>query len=155
MCSLGDLILPRAIVPRARWQTRKQVISEMAAVMASAGRLDQKTVIEALLERERLGSTGVGEGVAIPHARVEGLERPIGGFAHLRDPVDFEAIDERKADLVFMLLAPTDSGAEHLRALARVARVFRQESIRAALRRAQTADAVLAILSPDRATDAA
>jgi PTS system nitrogen regulatory IIA component len=155
MSSLGDLILPRAIVPRARWQTRKQVISEMAAVMASAGRLDQKTVIEALLERERLGSTGVGEGVAIPHARVEGLERPIGGFAHLRDPVDFEAIDERKADLVFMLLAPTDSGAEHLRALARVARVFRQESIRAALRRAQTADAVLAILSPDRATDAA
>jgi PTS system nitrogen regulatory IIA component len=155
MSSLGDLILPRAIVPRARWQTRKQVISEMAAVMASAGRLDQKTIIEALLERERLGSTGVGEGVAIPHARVEGLERPIGGFAHLRDPVDFEAIDERKADLVFMLLAPTDSGAEHLRALARVARVFRQESIRAALRRAQTADAVLAILSPDRATDAA
>jgi PTS system nitrogen regulatory IIA component len=155
MSSLGDLILPRAIVPRARWQTRKQVISEMAAVMASAGRLDQKTVIEALLERARLGSTGVGEGVAIPHARVEGLERPIGGFAHLRDPVDFEAIDERKADLVFMLLAPTDSGAEHLRALARVARVFRQESIRAALRRAQTADAVLAILSPDRATDAA
>jgi PTS system nitrogen regulatory IIA component len=155
MSSLGDLILPRAIVPRARWQTRKQVISEMAAVMASAGRLDQKTVIEALLERERLGSTGVGEGVAIPHARVEGLERPIGGFAHLRDPVDFEAIDERKADLVFMLLAPTDSGAEHLRALARVARVFRQESIRAALRRAQTADAILAILSPDRATDAA
>jgi PTS system nitrogen regulatory IIA component len=155
MSSLGDLILPRAIVPRARWQTRKQVISEMAAVMASAGRLDQKTIIEALLERERLGSTGVGEGVAIPHARVEGLERPIGGFAHLRDPVDFEAIDERKADLVFMLLAPTDSGAEHLRALARVARVFRQESIRAALRRAQTADAILAILSPDRATDAA
>lgn len=155
MSSLGDLILPRAIVPRARWQTRKQVISEMAAVMAAAGRLDRKSVIEALLERERLGSTGVGEGVAIPHARVEGLDRPIGGFAHLLEPVDFEAIDERKADLVFMLLAPTDAGAEHLRALARVARVFRQEQIRAALRQAQTTDAVLAVLSPDRAIDAA
>ena len=155
MNSLGDLILPRAIVPRARWQNRKQVISEMAAVMAEVGRLEPKQVIEALLERERLGSTGVGEGVAIPHARVEGLERPIGGFAHLLDPVDFEAIDERKADLVFMLLAPTDSGAEHLRALARVARVFRQEQVRVALRRAQTADVVLSILSPDRTIDAA
>lgn len=155
MSSLGDLILPRAVIPRARWQRRKQVLVEMAAVMAQAAGLNSKDVFEALLERERLGPTGVGEGVAIPHARIEGLERPIGGFARLLEPVDFEAIDERKADLVFMLLAPTDSGAEHLRALARVARVFRQEPIRAALRRAQTIEAVLAILSPDRAIDAA
>jgi PTS system nitrogen regulatory IIA component len=155
MSSLGDLILPRAVIPRARWQSRKQVLSEMATAMAEAAGLGAKDVFEALLERERLGSTGVGEGVAIPHARIEGLERPIGGFARLLEPVDFEAIDERKADLVFLLLAPTDSGAEHLRALARVARVFRQEPIRAALRRAHTAEAVLAILSPDRAIDAA
>jgi nitrogen PTS system EIIA component len=155
MSSLGDLILPRAVIPRARWQSRKQVLAEMAAVMADAAGLNSKEVFEALLERERLGSTGVGEGVAIPHARIEGLGRPVGGFARLLEPVDFEAIDERKADLVFMLLAPTDSGAEHLRALARAARVFRQESIRAALRKAQTVEAVLAILSPDRAIDAA
>jgi PTS system nitrogen regulatory IIA component len=155
MSGLGDLILPRAVIPRARWQSRKQVLSEMAAAMAEAARLSSRDVFEALQERERLGSTGVGEGVAIPHARIEGLQRPIGGFARLLEPVDFEAIDERKADLVFMLLAPTDSGAEHLRALARVARIFRQEPIRAALRRAQTAEAVLAILSPDRAIDAA
>jgi PTS system nitrogen regulatory IIA component len=155
MSGLGDLILPRAVIPRARWQSRKQVLSEMAAAMAEAALLNSKDVFDALLERERLGSTGVGEGVAIPHARIEGLQRPIGGFARLLEPVDFEAIDERKADLVFMLLAPTDSGAEHLRALARVARVFRQEPIRTALRRAQTAEAVLAVLSPDRAIDAA
>ncbi len=110
---------------------------------------------EAVLERERLGSTGVGEGVAIPHARIEALSRPAGGFAHLSEPADFEAIDERPADLVFMLLAPTDAGADHLRALARAARVFRQERIRAALRQAQTEEAVLAILSPDRTIHAA
>ncbi|HVY88870.1 MAG TPA: PTS IIA-like nitrogen regulatory protein PtsN [Hyphomonadaceae bacterium] len=155
MTSLNDLLLPNAIVPRARWQGRKQVLAEMSAVMAQALGLDRKLVLEAVLEREKLGSTGVGEGVAIPHARIEGLRRPVGGFARLLEPADFEAIDEREADLVFMLLAPTDSGAEHLRSLARVARMFRQESIRASLRKAQTSEAVLAILAPDTAIDAA
>ncbi len=110
---------------------------------------------DAVLERERLGSTGVGEGVAIPHARIESLSRPVAGFARLLEPADFEAIDERPADLIFMLLAPTDSGADHLRALARAARVFRQERIRTALRQAQTSEAVLAVLAPDAAIDAA
>lgn len=155
MTSLNDLLLPNAIVPRARWQGRKQVLAEMSAVMAQALGLDRKLVLEAVLEREKLGSTGVGEGVAIPHARIEGLRRPVGGFARLLEPAEFEAIDEREADLVFMLLAPTDSGAEHLRSLARVARMFRQESVRASLRKAQTAEAVLAILAPDTAIDAA
>ena len=153
--SLGDLLLPNAIVPRARWKGRKQVLAEMSAVMARALNLDAREVHEAVLERERLGSTGVGEGVAIPHARIETLFRPVGGFAHLSEPADFDAIDGRPADLVFMLLAPTDAGADHLRALARAARVFRQERIRAALRQAQTEEAVLAILSPDRTINAA
>lgn len=155
MSSLGDLILPRVVFPRARWQGRKQVLTEMSAQMAEALNLGARDVFDAVLERERLGSTGVGEGVAIPHARIEGLKRPVGGFARLLEPADFESIDERRADLIFMLLAPADSGAEHLRALARAARVFRQEAIRAALRKAQTVDAVLAILSPDKASDAA
>ena len=155
MSTLGDLLLPTAIAPRARWQGRKQVLSEMSGIMARALGLDAREVHEAVQERERLGSTGVGEGVAIPHARIESLTRPVGGFARLLDPADFEAIDERPADLIFMLLAPTDAGADHLRALARAARVFRQERIRAALRQAQTDEAVLAILSPDTVTDAA
>jgi len=155
MSTLGDLLLPTAIVPRARWQGRKQVLAEMSGVMARALGLDPREVHEAVQERERLGSTGVGEGVAIPHARIECLTRPVGGFARLLEPADFEAIDERPADLIFMLLAPTDAGADHLRALARAARVFRQERIRAALRQAQTEDAVLAILAPDTVTDAA
>jgi PTS system nitrogen regulatory IIA component len=155
LSTLGELLLPNAVVARARWQGRKQVLQELSATMARALDLDPKEVFEAVLEREKLGSTGVGEGVAIPHARIESLRRPVGGFARLLEPADFEAIDERKADLVFMLLAPTDAGADHLRALARAARVFRQEPIRAALRKAQTAEAMLAILSPGRAIDAA
>jgi PTS system nitrogen regulatory IIA component len=156
MSSLGELLLPNAIVARARWQGRRQVLAEMSGMMARALGLDVRDVHEAVQERERLGSTGVGEGVAIPHARIETLSRPVGGFARLIEPADFEAIDERPADLIFMLLAPTDAGADHLRALARAARVFRQERIRDALREAQTEEAVLAILSPDTiSTDAA
>lgn len=155
MSTLGELLLPNAVVARARWQGRKQVLSEMSGLMARALGLDPREVYEAVQERERLGSTGVGEGVAIPHARIESLTRPVGGFARLLEPADFEAIDERPADLIFMLLAPTDAGADHLRALARAARVFRQERIRFALRQAQTDEAVIAILSPDTVTDAA
>ncbi len=153
--SLGDLLLPGAVAPRARWQGKKQVLSELSAMMARALGLDPRLVHDAVLERERLGSTGVGEGVAIPHARIATLSRPVAGFARLLEPADFEAIDERPADLIFMLLAPTDSGADHLRALARAARVFRQERIRTALRQAQTSETVLAILAPDSASDAA
>jgi nitrogen PTS system EIIA component len=156
MSSLGELLLPNAIVARARWQGRRQVLAEMSGMMARALGLDVREVHDAVQERERLGSTGVGEGVAIPHARIESLSRPVGGFARLLEPADFEAIDERPADLIFMLLAPTDAGAEHLRALARAARVFRQERIRDALREAQTDEAVLAILAPGTLnTDAA
>jgi len=156
MSSLGELLLPNAIVARARWQGRRQVLAEMSGMMARALGLDVREVHDAVQERERLGSTGVGEGVAIPHARIESLSRPVGGFARLLEPADFEAIDERPADLIFMLLAPTDAGADHLRALAKAARMFRQERIRDALRGAQTEDAVLAILAPGTLnTDAA
>ncbi len=156
MSSLGELLLPNAIVARARWQGRRQVLAEMSGMMARALGLDVREVHDAVQERERLGSTGVGEGVAIPHARIESLSRPVGGFARLLEPADFEAIDERPADLIFMLLAPTDAGADHLRALAKAARMFRQEAIRDALRGAQTEEAVLAILAPGTLhTDAA
>src|SRR5512147_1436285 len=95
--SLGDLLLPNAVTARARWKGRKQVLAEMSGVMAAALGLSARQVHEAVLERERLGSTGVGEGVAIPHARIESLTRPVGGFARLMEPADFEAIDERPA----------------------------------------------------------
>jgi len=155
MTTLADLLSPETVFPRARWQGRRQVLSEMSGAVAAAHGLDARVVHEALQERERLGSTGVGEGVAIPHARVAGLHRAIGGFARLVEPADFDAIDERPCDLVFMLLAPVDGGAEHLKALARVSRLFRQEQVRSALRKAQTEDAVLKILCPDETSHAA
>lgn len=155
MSSLGDLLLPDVIFPRAKWQGRKQVLAEMSEAMAKATGLAPRAVLEGVLERERLGATGVGEGVAIPHARLTGLPRVVGGFARLVEPADFEALDERRADLIFMLLAPAEASADHLRALARVSRSFRQESLRAELRRAQTAEAILEILCPDKFTDAA
>jgi PTS system nitrogen regulatory IIA component len=155
MSGLGDLLLPSVIFPRARWQGRKQALTELSHAMARAVGRDPREVHEAVMERERIGSTGVGEGVALPHARLEGLTQVVGGFAHLMEPADFEAIDERKCDLMFMLLAPADAGAEHLRALARVSRLFRQEAVRSALRQAQATDTVLAILAPERTSDAA
>jgi nitrogen PTS system EIIA component len=153
--SLTDLLLPQAVFPRARWRGKRQVLAGLSEAMANALGLDPRVVLEGVLERERLGSTGVGEGVAIPHARMPKLQRVVGGFARLEEAADFDAIDERPADLVFMLLAPEDAGAEHLRALARVSRLFRQEAFRAQLRAAQTSEAVLAILSPDAASHAA
>lgn len=155
MSSLGDLLLPSVIIPRARWQGRRQALVEMSEHMARALGLDPRSVFEAVMERERLGSTGVGEGVALPHARMPGLDRVAGGFAMLQEPADFDAIDERRCDLMFMLLAPVDAGAEHLRALARVSRMFRQEAVRQALRQAQTVDGVLSVLCPERINDAA
>ena len=93
MSSLRDILLPNAIVARARWQGRKQALAELSGLMARSLGLDARAVHEAVQERERLGSTGVGEGVAIPHARIESLTRPVGGFARLLEPADFEAID--------------------------------------------------------------
>ena len=155
MSNLGDLLLREAIFPRARWQGRKQILQELSEGMAKVLGLDPRAVFEQVLEREKLGSTGVGEGVAIPHARIDGLTHVVGGFARLAEPADFDAIDERRCDLVFIILAPADAGADHLRALARVSRAFRQESIRAALRKAQTVEAIVEILSPGKVTDAA
>ena len=130
--SLKDLLNTDAILPSLKVNSKKQALQELSDRAALVSGIPAREIFDALLQRERLGSTGVGEGVAIPHALIESLTRPVGGFARLLEPADFEAIDERPADLIFMLLAPTDAGADHLRALARAARVFRQERIRAA-----------------------
>ncbi len=143
MSQIQDLLNPETIVARAKWASRKQVISELSEKLAKAHALNPAIVYEAVIEREKLGSTGVGEGVAIPHARVEGVDHPIGAFARLEEAVDFDAIDERDCDLIFLLLCPVDSGADHLRALAKVSRVMRQSDVRDALRHAQSVDAVL------------
>ncbi len=108
--------------------SKKQVLQSLSRRWAVAQGVDERLAFEKLLERERLGSTGVGRGVAIPHARIEGLETITGVFARLSTPVDFDAVDDIPIDLVFMLFAPEDAGADHLKALARVSRLLRDST---------------------------
>jgi PTS system nitrogen regulatory IIA component len=143
---LSALLHGGVIIPLLDVSSRKQAIHILCEALSQATGIGARAIEDAVMERERLGSTGVGEGVAIPHARLPGLERPIGGFLRLLHGVDFEAIDERPCDLVFILLAPDGSGADHLRALAQVSRVFRQSAVRDALRKARTEDDVRAVI---------
>ncbi|MEM9939120.1 MAG: PTS sugar transporter subunit IIA [Pseudomonadota bacterium] len=129
-------------------ESRKQILCSMAEAIADKLNLETRDVFDAVIERENLGSTGVGEGVAIPHARVKALTAPVGVFVRLTDGVDFDAIDGRACDLIFMLLAPHSSGADHLRALAQVSRTFRNEGLRDRLRTAETAEEMTEILCP-------
>jgi PTS system nitrogen regulatory IIA component len=154
--SLTDLIPEGGVLADLSASGRKQVLHALAELAERTLGVDARPVLEAVMERERLGSTGVGEGVAIPHARSPLVDSVYGVFARLKTPVDFDAIDGRPADLVFMLLAPEDSGAEHLKALARVSRLFRRDEVREALRMAPDAAALHAILSgAETRTDAA
>jgi nitrogen PTS system EIIA component len=143
---LSALLQGGVIIPLFDATNRKQAILALCDALSEATGISPQAIEDAVMERERLGSTGVGEGVAIPHARLAGLDQPVGGFLRLLHGVDFESIDERPCDLVFMLLAPDGSGAEHLRALAQVSRVFRQSPVRDALRRAKSVDDVRAVI---------
>jgi PTS system nitrogen regulatory IIA component len=144
---LADLLSPDSVVANLRAANKKQALQDIAAAVTKIARLPERQIFEALLERERLGTTGVGQGVAIPHAKFAGLDRLYGVFARLEQPVDFEAIDERPVDLIFALLAPEDAGAEHLKALARVSRLLRNAQICAKLRATQDQDALYALLT--------
>jgi PTS system nitrogen regulatory IIA component len=153
--NIGDLLDNRAIVPRASGGTKRQVLSVIADVSARAMGLNQATVLDALLEREAAGSTGVGYGVAVPHARVEGLDRIRAVFVRLETPIAYEAVDSQPVDLLFALLAPPAAGSEHLRALARVSRLMRQPELRAQLRQARTPEAIQALLEREAQPSAA
>src|SRR5262245_49601275 len=123
---LGDLIKPEAVIPSIKAKTKKQVLEELAQKAAEMTGLPQREIYENLLQRERLGSTGVGRGIAIPHARMAALRSIFSLFARLDAPVDFDALDEEPVDLIFLLLAPEHAGADHLKALARVSRLLRE-----------------------------
>ncbi|MET0547565.1 MAG: PTS IIA-like nitrogen regulatory protein PtsN [Caulobacterales bacterium] len=154
MSDLSDLLKPTSVIPKLRAADREQVLSSLADAAAKASGLDARVIYDAVQEREKLGGTGVGEGVAIPHARVEGLEAPLGVFARLEAPVDFEAADEAPADLVFLLLSPKEAGADHLKALAAIARTLKKAELRDALRAAPSKEAIGILLSPKVTTDA-
>lgn len=153
---LSDIIGADAVLAGLKVSSKKRLLQEMATFAASRdARIDAADCLDALQERETLGPTGMGGGVAIPHARLEGLTRVHGYFARLEKPVDFEAVDSLPVDLVFMLLAPKEAGAEHLRALARVSRTLRDGHVCDKLRSTADASALYSILTEPTASRAA
>ena len=131
--------------------SQKQLFQEMAKAIIDANGLDVtvRDIVSAAVERERLGSTGVGNGVALPHARIDGIDQVMVGFARLTEPLDFDSVDNRPVDLVAFLLAPSDAAGAHLRALARVSRQLRREEKRAKLRAAPDAQSLFTLLTSD------
>ncbi len=134
MVEMAELITPERILLDLRPRSKRQLLQELAELAARDLGIESSRILSALLEREKLGTTAIGEGIAIPHAKIEGLDRIIGGFARLAEPLDFEALDEQPVDLVFFLLAPAAASTEHLKALARLARLLRNPELRARLR---------------------
>jgi PTS system nitrogen regulatory IIA component len=143
---IGELLDRNAIALRVSATNKRQLLAVVAEIAARNLGLDAADILDALAEREHAGSTGVGHGVAAPHARLKGLQRMRGIFLRMDQPVDFESVDDQPVDLIFALFAPIDAGSEHLRALARVSRLLRQADLRQQLRQARTADAIHALL---------
>jgi PTS system nitrogen regulatory IIA component len=144
---IAEILAPQAVFEGLRASNKKKLITEIAAHAAAVANLNVNTVFETLWEREKLSSTGVGHGIAIPHARLGKLERIVGVFAHLDGAVDFESIDEAPVDLVFALLTPVDAGADHLKALARVSRLMRNATFCEKLRAANDRTELYALLT--------
>ncbi|MBO6544241.1 MAG: PTS IIA-like nitrogen regulatory protein PtsN [Alphaproteobacteria bacterium] len=151
---LEDLLSPAGVTARLKVTCKKQVLQELSAKAAEITGLSERAIFETLLERERLGSTGVGQGIGIPHGKLAELDRLHGLFARLETPVDFESVDDQPVDLVFLLLAPESAGADHLKALARVSRLMRNQSMVEKLRATDDAAALYALLTEPAASTA-
>jgi len=143
---INDLLVPEGVVADLKATSKKQALQDLAKRAAEVSGLHERTIFDVLMERERLGTTGVGNGIAIPHGKLASLGRLHGLFARLEQPIDFHAIDERPVDLIFVLLAPENAGADHLKALARISRLLRNNSICDKLRGTDSAEALFAIL---------
>jgi nitrogen PTS system EIIA component len=152
---IAELLNPQAVVPVLHATSKKQALQELARLAAPETGLAERAIFEVLLERERLGTTGVGRGIAIPHGKLAGLDRIHGLFARLESPIDFDSIDDQDVDLVFLLLAPETAGADHLKALARVSRLLRDNAVCDKLRAAKDARDLYALLTAEPASHAA
>ncbi|VVT30353.1 PTS IIA-like nitrogen regulatory protein PtsN [Rhizobium sp. EC-SD404] len=153
--ALADLLAPDAVIPALKANSKKQLLQELASKAAQITGLTEREIFEVILQRERLGSTGVGNGIAIPHGKLTTLTGIVGVFARLDQPIDFEALDDQPVDLVFLLLAPEGAGADHLKALSRIARVLRDSDTVAKLRASDQASAIYTFLTQDEASNAA
>jgi PTS system nitrogen regulatory IIA component len=155
MTHFDDILTPQALSSSLTVNDKKQLFNKLSSIAASAYGLDAGEVVERLTERERLGSTGFGGGIAIPHAKLPDLDRVRGVVALLDTPIGFDAVDEAPVDVVFALFSPIDSGAEHLKTLARVSRYLRNDNQIARLRGVKSDEALFALLSGNEARDAA
>lgn len=153
--ALAGLLQQNAIIPALKVNTKKQLLQELAVKASKITGLPEREIFDVILQRERLGSTGVGNGIAIPHGKLDDLAAIVGIFARLETPVDFEALDDQPVDLVFLLLAPEGAGADHLKALSRIARVLRDQDVVARLRTTDSASALYTFLDEEQASNAA
>ncbi len=152
---LHEFLSADCVIASLPASSKKQALQELSARAAARTDASQRHIFDALIARERLGTTGVGGGVAIPHGKLAGLNRLYGLFARLEKPIDFEAVDEQPVDLVFLLLAPESAGADHLKALSRVSRLFRDDSLCEKLRNCGQADDLVALIMADASRVAA
>ena len=151
---LTEFVATNAVIPALKINNKKQALQELAARAAELTGQNERTIFDTLTQREKLGSTGVGGGIAIPHGKLPNLTKLFGLFARLERPIDFEALDGQPVDLIFLLLAPEHAGADHLKALARVARLLRDPDIARKLRDSRDAEALYAVLALPSATAA-
>ena len=144
---LNDLVAPQAVIPALKVNNKKQALQEIAERAAELTGRAEREILDVLMQRERLGSTAIGNGIAIPHGKLPKLDRLFGLFARLDRPIDFEALDGQPVDLIFLLLAPENAGADHLKALARIARLLRDPDIIRMLRDSTDREALYAVLA--------
>ena len=152
---LTDLITPDHVIARMRATSKKQALQELARRSAEVSGLEQREIFDILLERERLGTTGIGRGIAIPHGKHDRLNGLVGVFARIDKAIDFDAVDGEPVDLLFLLLAPPSAGADHLKALAKVSRTLRDQTICTQLRGCEDADGIYALLAGTSPSNAA
>ncbi|WP_208435512.1 PTS IIA-like nitrogen regulatory protein PtsN [Bartonella phoceensis] len=153
--NLSELIAPEAVIPALKANSKKQVLQILAEKAARLTGLSEHVIFDIILQREKLGSTGLGGGIAIPHGKLSDIDRIVGVFARLESPVDFEALDDEPIDLIFLLLAPENSGADHLKALSQIARVLRHADVVQKLRNTHDANALYALLIQNSESNAA
>jgi len=144
---IADLLSPEGVLSALKAKDKKQLLATLADKASQLARVNHTRVLETLVERERLGTTGVGQGIAIPHGRLTEVTKITGVFARLETPIEYDAVDNQPVDLIFMLLAPEGAGADHLKALARVSRLLRNQAVCERLRKAASAEALYAILT--------
>lgn len=144
-----EFLHPAAITPCLRSSSKKQALHDISVQASRLVGREEREIFDTLLQRERLGSTGIGEGIAIPHGKLPKLDRLFGFFARLEKPIDFESLDGEPVDMMFLLLAPEGAGADHLKALARIARMLREPGIHERIRTARDASALYAVLTQE------